>query len=109
MENTVMNDCNEENASQSACMVRLVETADLCNSNVAGVEGPKSASALPAERQSPKESPHPHHTASMRNLAATTADLSASSRRCVHPSTLSLIMGDTSCKPQPKYSISVPM
>ena len=52
-----------------------------------------AASALPTERQTPKESSHPHHPASMRNLAAMTADLTASSRRCVHPSTLYLNHG----------------
>jgi len=40
---------------------------------------------LSPERQTPKELPHPHRQASMRNLAATTADLNASSRGCVPP------------------------
>src|SRR5450759_3990227 len=52
-----------------------------------------AASALLSERQTPKESPHPHRPASMRNLAAPTADLTASSRRCVHPSNLHLNHG----------------
>jgi len=55
-----------------------VLSAFFCNSEEAGVEGPMTASALLAERQTPKEFPHPHRPASMRNLAATTADLTAS-------------------------------
>jgi hypothetical protein len=62
----------------TACMVVLVLSAFFCNSEEAGVEGPLTASAFLAERQTPKEFPHPHHPASMRNLAATTADLTAS-------------------------------
>ena len=62
----------------AACMVGVVVSAFFCNSVEAGVEGPMAASALPTERQTPKESPHPHHPASMRDLAATTADLTAS-------------------------------
>src|SRR5665647_3424492 len=73
-------------------MVGVVVSAFFCNSKEAGVEGPVAASALPTERQTPKESP-PHRPASMRNLAAMTADLTASSRRCVHPSTLYLNHG----------------
>ena len=52
-----------------------------------------TASALLTERQAPKESPHPHRPASMRNLAATTADLTASSRRCIHPGIVDLNHG----------------
>jgi len=62
----------------AACMVALVLTVFFCNSREAGVEGLTAASALLTERQTPKEIPHPHHPASMRNLAATTAELSAS-------------------------------
>jgi hypothetical protein len=62
----------------NACMVGVVLSAFFCNSEEAGVEGPMTASAFLAERQTPKESPHPHRPASMRNLAATTADLTAS-------------------------------
>jgi hypothetical protein len=63
----------------------MVFSAFFCNSEEAGVEGPAAASAFALERQTSKESPYPHHQASMRNLAATTADLNASSRRCVPP------------------------
>jgi hypothetical protein len=59
-------------------MVVLVLSAFFCNSEEAGVEGPLAASAFLAERQTPKEFPHPHHPASMRSLAATTADLTVS-------------------------------
>src|SRR5271170_7278179 len=40
---------------------------------------------LSVERQTRKKFPHPHRLASMRSLAATTADLNASSRRYVPP------------------------
>jgi hypothetical protein len=63
---------------RAACMVALVLTVFFCNSREAGVEGLTAASALLTERQTPEEIPHPHHPASMRNLAATTAELSAS-------------------------------
>jgi len=59
-------------------MVAVVLSAFFCNSEEAGVEGPASASASLTERQTSEEFPHPHRPASMKNLAATTADLTAS-------------------------------
>ena len=48
---------------------------------------------LSQPRDRHRKNPHPHRPASMRDLAAMTADLTASSRRCVHPSTLYLNHG----------------
>ena len=62
----------------TACMVGVVLSAFFCNSEEAGVEGPMTASAFLTERQTPKRIPPPTPPASMRNLAATTADLTAS-------------------------------
>lgn len=54
------------------------------------------------ERQTSKESPHPHRQASMRNLAATTADLKRKlTPVCCTPAPLSLVKGNTSCKLHP--------
>ena len=79
----------------------IVFLAAFCNSEEAGVEGPKGVSALCRETDLSR-TPPPTPPASMKNLAASDRRFDRNlTPVCSTPATVSVITGERSCKQHP--------